>query len=46
MKLDRNKFITFDDYYNVDNYLSFLAAAKNNGVKYEEFLRVRPPHKR
>ena len=39
-------FITFDNYYNVNNYLSFLAAAKNNGVKYEEFLRIRPPHKR
>jgi hypothetical protein len=39
-------FITFDPYYGVEEYRSFLTAAKNNGVEYEEFIRIRPPYTR
>jgi len=39
-------YITFDSYYGVDEYNSFKTAARNNGIEYEEFLRIRPPYKR
>lgn len=39
-------FITFDSYYDVATYNSFKTAAKNNGIEYEEYLRVRPPYNR
>lgn len=39
-------YITFDDYYEVDEYNSFLTAAKNNDVFYQEFIKIRPPYKR
>lgn len=42
----KNMYITFDPYYGVDEYNSFKIAAKNNGIEYEEYLRLRPPHKR
>ena len=39
-------YISFDDYYGVDEYNSFITAAKNNDVEFEEFVRVRPPYNR
>ena len=39
-------FITFDSYYGVNEYNSFKTAAKNNGIEYEEYLRIRPPFNR
>jgi hypothetical protein len=39
-------YITFDKYYNVDAYNSFLRASKNNGIEYEEYIRVRAPYTR
>ena len=36
-------FITFDSYYDTKAYNSFLTASKNNGIEYEEYLRVRQP---
>jgi hypothetical protein len=39
-------YITFDSYYDVDTYNSFKIAAKNNGIEFEEYLRVRAPFKR
>lgn len=39
-------YITFDNYYNVDQYNEFLSAAKNNNIEYEEFLRIRAPFNR
>jgi len=41
-----NMYITFDPYYNVDEYNSFKVAARNNGIEYEEYMRIRPPIKR
>lgn len=40
------KFITFDPYYGVEEYRSFLFAAKNNGIEYEEFIRLKAPFNR
>jgi len=39
----KNIYITFDRYYDVDEYLSFLTSAKNNGIEYEEYIKIRPP---
>jgi len=39
-------YITFDPYYGVDEYNSFKVAARNNGIEYEEYLRIRSPFKR
>jgi len=39
-------YITFDPYYDVSAYNSFKTAAKNNGIEFEEFLRIRPPYRR
>jgi len=39
-------YITFDPYYDVEAYNSFLIASKNNGVEWEEYLRIRQPHHR
>jgi len=39
-------YITFDPYYGVDEYNSFLTAAKNNGIEYQEFIYIKPPHNR
>lgn len=41
-----NMFISFDKYYDVRDYNSFKIAAKNNGIEYEEYLRIRPPFTR
>ena len=41
-----NMYITFDPYYSVDDYNSFKVAARNNGIEYEEYIRIRPPIKR
>ena len=39
-------FITFDPYYDTKTYNSFLTASKNNGIEFEEYLRVRQPYNR
>ena len=39
-------YITFDDYYEVDDYNAFLTAAKNNRIQYEEYIKIKPPYKR
>jgi len=40
------EYITFDPYYNVNEYNNFITAAKNNKVPFEEFVRIKPPHNR
>jgi len=44
--MGRAMYITFDPYYGVDEYNSFKIASKNNGIEFEEYLRLRAPHKR
>jgi hypothetical protein len=44
--MGKKVYITFDDYYKVDEYNSFITAAKNNSVKFDEFIRIRPPYSR
>ena len=39
-------FVTFDPYYGVNEYNSFKTAARNNGIEFEEYLRIRPPYNR
>lgn len=39
-------YISFDNYYDVDTFNSFKVASKNNGIEFEEYLRVRPPYTR
>lgn len=39
-------YITFDPYYSVEDYNSFLNAARNNGIEYTEFIRIRAPFTR
>lgn len=39
-------YITLDPYYSVQEYNTFLTAARNNGVVYEEFIYLKPPHNR
>jgi len=39
-------YIGFDEYYDIEQYNEFLVAAKNNKVKFEEFLSIKPPHQR
>jgi len=39
-------YITFDRYYNVETYNSFLQASKNNGIELEEYIRIRAPFTR
>ncbi len=39
-------YITFDPYYDTEEYNSFLSASKNNGIEWEEYLRVRQPFNR
>jgi len=40
----KSLYITFDRYYNVDTYNSFKVAAKNNGIEFEEYIKIRPPY--
>jgi hypothetical protein len=42
----KEMYITFDPYYNTEAYNSFLTAAKNNGIEYEEYIRIRQPYYR
>lgn len=37
-------YITFDPYYEADEYNDFLTAASNNGIEYNEFISVKPPY--
>ena len=37
-------FITFDPFYETDQYNEFLTAAKNNHIEYDEFISVRAPY--
>jgi hypothetical protein len=37
-------YVSFDEYYGVEQYNSFLNSAKNNGVEFTEWLNIRPPH--
>lgn len=38
-------YITFDTYYGVNEYNSFINSAKNNGVVLNEWINIRPPYK-
>ena len=38
-------YITFDTYYGVNEYNSFINSAKNNGVVLTEWINIRPPYK-
>jgi hypothetical protein len=40
------KYITFDEYYDVREYNSFLTACKNNSIQYQEYINIKPPHYR
>jgi hypothetical protein len=42
----KNVYITFDRYYKADTYNSFKIAAKNNGIEFEEYIKIRPPYLR
>ena len=37
-------YITFDNYYGVNEYNSFINSAKNNGVEVTEWINIRPPY--
>jgi len=37
-------YITFDEFYGVNEYNSFINAAKNNGVEIREWISTRPPY--
>lgn len=37
-------YITFDEFYDIEQYNDFLNAAKNNGVKYSEWINIRTPY--
>lgn len=37
-------YITFDPYYDVNQYNEFIAAAKNNYIEYVEFISIRSPY--
>ena len=37
-------YITFDEFYGVDNYNSFINSAKNNGIEFTEWINIRPPY--
>ena len=36
-------YINFDSYYSVKDYNSFLTAAKNNDIEFEEFVSIKAP---
>lgn len=38
-------YITFDEFYGVNEYNSFINSAKNNGVVLTEWINIRPPYK-
>jgi hypothetical protein len=37
-------YITFDEFYGVDEYNSFINSARNNDVELTEWISTRPPH--
>lgn len=37
-------YITFDEYYGVNEYNSFINAAKNNKINYTEWINIRNPY--
>jgi len=39
-------FITFDKYYNVNQYNNFLISARNNKIDYVQYISIKPPHHR
>jgi len=39
-------YITFDNYYDVTAYNSFLTASKNNNIEFEEYIKIRAPFDR
>lgn len=40
----RQVYITFDPYYEADEYNDFLTAASNNGIDYSEYISVKSPY--
>jgi len=44
--MSREYYITFDPYYDIQTYNSFITASKNNGVELEEYIRIRQPYYR
>ena len=38
-------YITFDDYYDIEQYNNFLNSAKNNGVEFSEWINTKTPYK-
>jgi hypothetical protein len=44
--MSKEVYICFDAYYGVQEYNSFKVAAKNNGIEFEEYLRIKPPYNR
>lgn len=44
--MTKNLFITFDPYYNVNEYNNFLTASRNNRIEIEEYIRIRAPYHR
>jgi len=39
-------FITFDNYYDVNTYNSFIQASKNNNIYISEYINIKPPYNR
>lgn len=37
-------YITFDNYYTIEEYIEFIQAAKNNNVVFKEFISIRQPY--
>jgi len=38
------KYITFDEYYNINQFNSFINSAKNNGILFSLWISIRPPY--
>jgi len=45
-EFNKFSFITVDDYYDVNMYNEIMSAAKNNGIPYMQFIRIKPPYTR
>lgn len=37
-------FVTFDNYYEIDEYNEFIQAAKNNNIQFTEYISIRAPY--
>lgn len=44
--MGKNKYITFDNYYDIDMYKRILSSGRNNHTKFEEFICLKPPFSR